>query len=601
MLFLLVGLLSAPAAGVESSRFLVRNWQSGDGLPSSIVRSVTQSSDGCLWIGTAEGLVRFDGVRFSGFGSEPEARLSRLPVHAIFALPDGGVWIATAGGGLLRWDGQRLAAIWKDIEPTPAKPMARVGQVVAAGGSRKWILRGEELWMAQADAAPVRVAHTPELDAQLGADAEGWSKRGRSLNGKTEPILIDRLGRRWSAPAAGGLFVAQPALDPQPVPFPDAEGAVHIVELYEDREGNIWAATSESGLAQIRESRVQVLTASDGLSNASVQAVLQDHKRALWLATKSGGVDRLEAAHITHFEAGVPNRIVSSLHEDQGGTVWATNRGGKVFRFEDGAFHAVFPSITMPGPVVPMLEDKEGGLWFGGQQGLAVWADKQLTSYAVGNGGRPFEATALAMDLNNTFWVGTGNGALLCNPERHNFETVATSDALGGRFISGLLPDRDSVVWITTLGSGLYRWQAGRITHFSEEDGLPDARLTCVLADAADNLWLGSLTGIIRVSKADLEMAVTHEPRAIHWLQLDRSDGMLSRECTGLSQPAGCRTADGQLWFPTMNGVVHFDPTRLPLHAEPLPVAILDCKTNGRSLGTTGPLLAGPGRPSSNT
>ena len=202
------------------------------------------------------------------------------------------------------------------------------------------------------------------------------------------------------------------------------------------------------------------------------------------------------------------------------------------------------------------------------------------------------------MDLNNTFWVGTGNGALLCDTERHNFETVTTSDALGGRFISGLLPDRDGIMWITTLGSGLYRWKAGRITHFSEEDGLPDARLTCVLADAADNLWLGSLTGIIRVSKADLEKAVTHEPRAIHWLQLDRSDGMLSRECTGLSHPAGCRTADGQLWFPTMNGIVHFDPAQLPLHTEPLPVAILDCQANGRSLGSKGPLLSGPGRPS---
>ena len=131
------------------------------------------------------------------------------------------VWIATAGGGLLRWDGERLAGSGKILSRRPAKPMARVDQVIAAGGSRKWILRGEELWMAQAgNAAPVRVAHTPELDAQLGADAEGWSKRGRSIDGKTEPTLIDRLGRRWSAPAAGGLFVAQPALDPQPVPFP---------------------------------------------------------------------------------------------------------------------------------------------------------------------------------------------------------------------------------------------------------------------------------------------------------------------------------------------------------------------------------------------
>ncbi len=596
-LALLGGLVSAAAAS-DSGRFLVRNWQSGDGLPSSIVRSVTQASDGWLWIGTAEGVVRFDGVRFSGFTGEPDATLSRLPVHAIFALPNAEMWIATVGGGLLRWDGQRLAKVWDDLEPAlPGKPMVRVNQVVAAGRGRKWILRGEEVWIAEADTAPVCVERTPQIDAELRNDAEMWSRRGRSIIGNSEPILIDRLSRRWSAPATGGLFVTRPALDPQPVPFADAEGVVRIAELYEDHEGNIWVATNESGLVQIRESRVQVLTATDGLSNPSVQAVLQDRRGTLWIATKSGGIDRFYSGRIAHFEAGDPNRIVSSLYEDQAGMVWAVNRGGKVFRFDGEGFRPMFPNITMPGRVVPMLEDKQSRLWFGGQQGLAVWSDGQLSIRGVENGAHPFEATAVAKDANDALLIGTGTGTLL-RGTKGNFEMLAPSDALGGRFISGLLPDRDGVVWITTLGSGLYRWKGGRLTHFSEEDGLPDARLTCVLADAAENLWLGSLTGIIRVSKADLETLATSDARAIHCLQLDRSDGMISRECTGLCQPSGCRTADGQLWFPTMNGVVHFDPAKIPLHSEPVPVAILDCKANGRSLGIKGPLLAGPGKPS---
>jgi signal transduction histidine kinase len=73
---------------------------------------------------------------------------------------------------------------------------------------------------------------------------------------------------------------------------------------------------------------------------------------------------------------------------------------------------------------------------------------------------------------------------------------------------------------------------------------------------------------------------------------------MLSRECTGLCQPSACLGGDGQLWFPTMDGAVHFDPTRLPLNREPPPVAILDCRANGHSLKPTDPLRAGPGRPS---
>src|SRR5215218_6493024 len=100
----------APESRAEvPGRFLLSSWQSEDGLPGNVVRSVTQAADGYLWVATAEGTVRFDGVRFTGFPLEPDATLARLPPRALFATPDGDVWIATARGGLLRWHDGRLS------------------------------------------------------------------------------------------------------------------------------------------------------------------------------------------------------------------------------------------------------------------------------------------------------------------------------------------------------------------------------------------------------------------------------------------------------------------------------------------------------------
>src|SRR4051812_46541825 len=100
---ILVALLCFQGAFAEeiSGRFLVRTWQSEDGLPSNAVRGLTQSADGYLWVSTAEGLARFDGARFSGFGPDAQATLAGREPRRILALSGGDVWVSTARGGLL--------------------------------------------------------------------------------------------------------------------------------------------------------------------------------------------------------------------------------------------------------------------------------------------------------------------------------------------------------------------------------------------------------------------------------------------------------------------------------------------------------------------
>ena len=108
-------------------------------------------------------------------------------------------------------------------------------------------------------------------------------------------------------------------------------------------------------------------------------------------------------------------------------------------------------------------------------------------------------------------------------------------------------------------------------------------------------LWLGSLGGIFRIGKQQLEMIERGRAVSADWLRLDRTDGLLSRECTGAFQPAGWREPDGTLWFPTVNGVARIRPAQLQLNPVPPPVFIEECRANGRELAGK-VRRTGPGR-----
>ncbi|RYD69676.1 MAG: hypothetical protein EOP84_28010, partial [Verrucomicrobiaceae bacterium] len=432
-----------------------------------------------------------------------------------------------------------------------------------------------------------------EVEQLFRLDSETRAQRGRPLPGSTESQLRDRKGRLWVATPAGDIVVTNAEGELERVRVSDAGTAGRVTELYEDLEGNIWAAAGEGGLVQIRERRATVLTVADGLTDRSIMTLLEDRSGALWVAGRSGGVDRLSGGEVRHFDIGEGrfHRPVSALCEDRSGTIWAATRHGSVFRLEGEAFRAVeeWPKA------VAIVEDKEGRLWIGGQQGLAVVDAGKLIRIDEKHGFTASEVTALTIGPAGEVWVGTNTG-LVFRGNQTRFEQLGSDESLGQRFVSALLPDSEGALWIATLGDGMFHWQNGKYTRFGSEAGLPDLRLTAILQNRG-NLWLGSLAGIFRVSKTELAQVTAGKLRHAQWLHLDRSDGLLSRECTGGNHPSGWRGSDGRLWFPTVNGVVCIQPERMEARTDAPPVVLEQCRANGARLPfAPGVLKAGPGR-----
>lgn len=138
------GLFLANLPPAEAApRFLAHTWQSEDGLPSNVVRAMAQAADGYLWVGTPEGVVRFDGQRFTGCRTETDMMLPRRSIGALFPLANGEVWVTTSNT-LLRGRGARLEEV-----PLPAStdgaPAGSISQVVLGEKGDVLIVRGAEV------------------------------------------------------------------------------------------------------------------------------------------------------------------------------------------------------------------------------------------------------------------------------------------------------------------------------------------------------------------------------------------------------------------------------------------------------------------------
>ena len=98
--------IEGPKVSTSSPEWIVRSWQTEDGLPQNTVNAILEDRDGFLWVGTSGGLARFDGVRFRAYGLQDGLRAVRI--SALAEDPRGGLWIGTTGGGVSRWENGRI-------------------------------------------------------------------------------------------------------------------------------------------------------------------------------------------------------------------------------------------------------------------------------------------------------------------------------------------------------------------------------------------------------------------------------------------------------------------------------------------------------------
>jgi ligand-binding sensor domain-containing protein/signal transduction histidine kinase len=574
-------------------QYSFRSWQSEDGLPVNLVRSIVQSTDGHLWIATAECVARFDGIEFERVAQVAGFPYPNSGVNRLFATAGGTVWFSSTSGGLQRIDQGVASVVWHD--GPDARPVTQLidhpsGGVLAKRGGGVWQIKGR-------DAIQL---NTPDAEAVklLEEDLARRANKGRIGPDGSPGRLVDRGSSVWSVSPTGELTVTSPEGFKRGIPMPRVSADSHVTELLEDREGNIWVATALNGLGLFREDRVEVLNAAAGLSEGAVLAVIEDSRGMVWLGNRRGGVDRIISGKIEHHElvGSTGSGQVSALYEDRDGRLWAASTDGPVFRWKDTRFVEQFEGNPVVSKISTIHHDSRGTLWFGGQYGLLRSTGRRVSEVRAEAGFPGGEVTVMTGGADDELWLGTSQGFILRDTDGR-LETVATPGDLSYSRVSGILVTASNQVWVTTLGAGLFLYDGLRWHRFDRAQGLPDPRLTHVVDDQLGHLWFGSTGGILRASRADL-LARSRQPDSpIHWLRMDRSDGLPTRECVGGHHPAGWRFGDGAIWFPTSLGVVRIDPSRTMVNRTPPPVFLRKTIADGITRRPDGgKLVLGPGR-----
>jgi diguanylate cyclase (GGDEF)-like protein len=622
-------------------QFRHTTFQVRDGLPQNSVDSLAQTADGYLWAGTQEGLVRFDGARFTVFDRKntPALRHNRIIALLVDART---LWIGTEGGGLTALEG----GAFRTLSAADGLPSDLVLALESDGAGTAWV--GTPRGLSRVAGGRVRVFggadgfpggdvralfRAPDgalfiglADGGLLRYADGVFAR-IALQGPPESVLA------LAPAAAGGLWAGTDrrvllVRDGRVSGVWPAPGGMPVRALREDHDGNLWIGTDGGGLARLARGRLERYGVKEGLPDGTVGAILEDREGNLWVGTQDGGLNRFSDAAFTPFSRteGLSADGVWAIAGDRGGGIWLGTKGGGVNRLaNDGSVRVLGTRDGLSDlDVQAILEDPDGTLWFGTRHGgLNRLRGGRLRVFRKGDGLSGESVSALLRDRRGTLWIGTRDGGLCRLRADGRFERVRERGAPGNAAIHALFEDREGSLWIGTNGAGLYRLRDGAFSVFAEKEGLSIGIVNVVAEDTRGSLWIGTYggglnrmkggriaavttrqglfddavfglvddglgsfwiscnKGVYRVALRELDAAADGGAARVTCTPFDTSDGMLSSECNGANQPAAFRAPDGRLWFPTVRGAVVVDPAHLPVNRVVPPVVVEEVLADG--------------------
>jgi signal transduction histidine kinase/ligand-binding sensor domain-containing protein len=581
----------------------LNSWGRAEGLPQGSARAIVRSTDGYLWLGTDDSVVRFDGVRFVPFETGT--------VNALLEGRDGSLWIGT-DRGLLRMRGGAPEAIPLDaLEDDSITALAedrtgtlwvltlhdtavfRDGRLVpimteppwTRGGNAVLAARDGSVWIGGAGVTRLRDGTSesyesgkdiPMTPAALAEDADGrlWigttdghvgtfhdgrftdSGLGRPFPGPVQAIAFDEHDSLWIGALGGGIHRAR---DGRFEALTTADGlrSDDVFAIAFDPDGSVWFGTPGGGLHRLRRNAVTTLSTREGLSHRNVLSVFEDTSGALWAGTSGGELNRSRAGGIERFgpAEGLDNTAVLSMAEAKG-SLWLGTGGGGLFRFDGRQFSRVDRTLVETGAVVmAIFAGRDGTIYVGSERGLKrKEGDRFLDVPFPGPGGRRREVFVLSLveDRDGVLWAGTrGDG--LFRIERTPSGLAAEDAGIGSAVVVALHVDEDGALWVGTAGEGLLRIRNGTIERFGTADGLFEPMVFSILEGEDGRLWLSGNAGITRFDP-DARVATLY----------GAEHGLRAGECTGGGQNTGATLRDGRLAFATPDGVAVVDPGALP-------------------------------------
>jgi ligand-binding sensor domain-containing protein/AraC-like DNA-binding protein len=517
---------------------------------------IMESSDHCIWIGSKTGLFRLSEEKLIDI-SLPDS----LSTHFISALLEdhsGRIWAGTRGDGLV--------LVKKRGSNFEAEHFALKGvDIITLYEDRQ-----DALWIGTESKGLFRYWGSKMLDFT--------SENGLSSDA-IRCLHEDRFGNLWIGTYGGGInILARRGEQVSITSFQSQEefSSDIILCFYPDLEGTLWFGTNGGGLYSLREAKITTYTTKNGLSYNNVYGVFQDSSGKIWVGTKGYGANYFDPGdhrfHQLTTRDGLSSASVVSFTQDRSGALWFGTLGGGINRLKNGRIDVFDQRHGLANTVLRAIyTDHAGNVWAGTVNG-GIYRFLNDTFVPVANVN--VRVNTLAEDSNKNLWIGTfGSGLCRLDPEKGNLEVFNKTNGLSNNIVTCIHEDSSGILWIGTL-NGLNRFQAGNISILDKKHGLPDETSYWILEDNKRDLWISSNHGIYCLNRKEINAFFEGTIPGVNPTVFGKEAGMHSIECNGGNHPAGWKTQDNKLWFPTTFGVSVIDPMNIGLNKIPPPLVI---------------------------
>ena len=559
------------------------NYGIKQGLSEQKVYTLFQDSKDYIWLGTANGVSRFDGKKFENFTTRDS--LASMGVRCIVEDLQGYIWFGHLNGGISRYSGT-------EFEKASFDSISLTGDITAIAQI------GDKIWFTSAnDGAvladfPVRDIRKIKARQFKGKDGLSDQVFGATVNRDSAFVCIadvglrrfnrednkfenyrmphmttyfnstclveDRKGNIWFGTYNGGIYK-----------YIMSESRMEIIDLprlgltsnwitclTEDKLGRMWVGTWEGGIVMFDGDKVQIFNQKNGLIPSRIYDIIEDVEGNILIADQNNGLTIYKGDAFVSFnrEELLPDPNVNTIYEDNDGAVWLGTNAG-ISRFTPGSDkppvifnekkNSIFEDIRF------FRKDRDGNLWIGANEGGVIMFNMKTSKFEaqpyinsrLRSGG---QVTALETDQQNKLWIGTVEGVAVGTIGQQNFERYTLIDSITIFRITALYCDPKGNMWIGTEPRGnkpcLIKNEAGK-DDFKAVNAFSGIMPKTMVMDKNGILWVGTVEGLKAFRNDSIIYTVTHD------------DGLLSDNINLLA--AG---EDGSIYIGTNYGLNRFIP-----------------------------------------
>ncbi len=514
-----------------ADNYKTKYFTSEKGLAQDYVQNLIQDNRGFLWVGTNNGLSRFDGMQFVNFFPKDTAS-NTYDITSNFKDSKGIIWFGLNNGGILKLVGSTPVLI------SPEKPLnSSVKGITESGGA---------IWFASQSNGVLKIDSSGKttLFSDAFKDLLVFSilaDGNNMLVGTNEGLLIFNIDK-----ASGTLNNKGRAFDEIP--------ATKILFLSK-QDGVIYVGSEDEGLFILEKKNEKLkltrqYTTNDGIASNDIRSVLIDKEKNLWLASFGKGVSKIifknkskQEFEVKQYNSsnGLKNDFIRDIIQDHERNIWIATYGSGIAMLNEDISSRFFSHADLRSTnIQTLIKDKRGYFWLGTDKGVSRISSNGIeytvTNYTTAQGFPGDMVNALYEDIEGNIWIGTSTSGLFqYSPVTNQARRIQLSDDPLFRFVNSISGDKLGFVWVSTKG-GAYRFGTNgfKLDYYTTLQGLLHNNVNKIFADSKNRIWMAAQNNRISFFK---------ESR-FHYLE----DGK-STEITSVN----CITEDDEknIWFGT--------------------------------------------------